>query len=187
MLDRINLVPQIPLHEKIRKSAPLVLVCVASALVLFFYVEKLHLEKKIMTIDKELTKLESEINKAQQMQAMSQKLVSDIKILNNEEKQLRLLVERISEPKRKKKLYTQVLGGIIRSLPASIKCNTILLHGTTGQISGASAEYKDLPGLITSLNAQPYFRNAILKDIGKNPQSNTERFTFNVFFELSDH
>ncbi len=190
MLERINLVPQKPFSEKIKKATPFVLCMLVTFLFLVFIFQKTAIERQIVAIDQEISKVYERSQMADKLKVMEAKLSNDVTTLQKLQTELQVTVDSMSPAKDGKFFFSRALAGITQALPASIKCNKISFQDNTGSIEGSAVRYRDLPKLVAILSQNPQFTKVVLQNIDKDllkdePQLHNDVFSFRIIFELT--
>ena len=185
MIDRINLVPQKPLAEKVKSALPLVLGVLLGLVLALSFLEYRYVTYQYHKLDKDIAELQNQKGLADKFQSQVQGLTAEIKQLRDKQQQLDKLAASLDFDKHKKKSFSRALSTISEYLPDSIKCTKINFDNNIGMISGTAAKYTDLPGLVKSLKDDPFFKDAVLKDVDKISNASWDQFSFNIRLELS--
>jgi Tfp pilus assembly protein PilN len=183
-LERINLVPQKPISEKIKRASPLILGILFVLILIFVASKNYLLSRRIIQVDSELTTIQNQIDQAAQFQVQQQILNRDILKLNEDLAKLQVELGGITAIQAEKRHFSQVLTRITQTMSPSMRCDSISFQGANGQIKGVALDYKDLPAFVDELKNDPLFKSAILKDIDRTLDQEQKRLTYSIAFEL---
>lgn len=183
-LERINLVPQTPIGEKIKKTAPLILGGFIIGILLFVGVKNSLLSRRIIAIDQELVTISNRIDQATQFQVQQKTLTDDIVKLNEEIASLQAKVTGIASIEADKRSFSRILTGISQALSPTMKCDKISIQGASGEMLGVALEYSDLPSFIDTLLANGLFKSATLKDVDRTVKEQRKNLAYRIAFEL---
>jgi Tfp pilus assembly protein PilN len=128
--------------------------------------------------------MQTKADQSIQFQVQQTMLAKEITKLNDQLVQLKGEIAKLSV-QREKHNFSGILARIAATLPASVKCSAISLHGNGGEIEGVAMEYKDLPAFAASLKNDGLFKTATLHDIGRGPAETGNRFSYKIIFELN--
>jgi Tfp pilus assembly protein PilN len=184
MLERINLVPQQFLAQRIKRSTPViigVLLCLAAGVFLLF---ASSLAQRINALDKEIQTLRIKDDALKNMQAMVTQLSGHIKQLGEEEKQLQEVVANLARIPEQKQSFSALLDAVVLILPPTVRCEKITLGAKNGQISGQATIYRDLPAFVQKLGEIPRLRNVSLSVLNQEQKKEGDILAFNIVFEL---
>jgi Tfp pilus assembly protein PilN len=184
MLNRINLVPRLPVSTRIRRLTPPLLGVLVAATLLFFHFENRRLDRSLEGIDRELAEIERGIGLTEQLQAEVQALSTRTKALEEQKQLLQVDAGALAEPQVAARRLSLALLKITEALPPSVKCERIAFTKNTARINGVASQYRDLPQLIKSLKAEPVFRSAQLQDIDRDSEGGRERLLFTIVLAL---
>ena len=185
MIERINLVPQKPLSERIKQTTPIVVGLLLTVIVVFIFANSAFLSHRIKKLDRELLTIQEQIDKAEILQIQERTLTSEVIKLRDQHAQLQVRSANISNIQTEKRSLSSVLARITLALPSSVICNNISFHGNEGQITGEALFYSDVPGIVKELNNDPLFMSATLHDIDRGLENNEDaRLVFNIVFEM---
>ncbi len=190
MQQRINLVPQQALAEKIKKTIPW-LVCLfvfVGCLVVFFIGQNLKERNRLLeaSVDSLTTREQFLVSQRAELAALTVKM----KEYEEREKSLRKRVSLLSAIPAKKHYFSKLLSGIAQVVPNTVRCEEINFTEQEGEIKGSAIVYKDLPEFVQKINALPGFRAASLSALdGKEDEDmkdgdDGELLYFTIIFEL---
>lgn len=184
MLNRINLVPQLPVSTRIRKLTPPLLSLLLAVILLFFFFENRLLEQRLGNTARKLDKIEQGISTSRQLQAEVQALSSRIKVLKEQKRQMESDADALAGPRSADHHLSLALLKITEALPPSVKCEKIAFNNNSVQINGVALQYRDLPPLIKALKEDPLFKTAQLQDIDRDSKGNRGRLSFTIMLAL---
>ena len=185
ILDRINLVPQKSLAERIKQVIPVTLLVGLCLAMLAVYMENHLITAKIDKINKEIIKIETDATLTAQLKIAKDRLAAEVKLLNQKHSDLKKSVAKIEKIRGRKKPFSAALVAIAKSLPESVKCNKISFHKNSSEISGTALRYNDLPIIVRRLNRDPKFKKVILRDIDRLARNTRQNIFFSMMFELN--
>ena len=184
MLKRLNLVPQIPLAEKIKKKTPVILGVFLAVIGVFLF-------SRIQYLNYQIKKNDSAIESMLQRVAESEKLQKRVSSLNSEnistKKEYTEILNQVSgldSMSLEKISYSKILNSISSSLPQTVKCSRMSFTEKSGVIHGSALRYKDLPLLVRTLKKDPLFQHIELQDLDRVEGNTPEPFTFDIAFNL---
>lgn len=184
MLKRLNLVPQIPLAEKIKKRTPIILGIFIAFIGIFLF-------SRIQYLNYQIKKNDSVIESMLQRVAESEKLQKQVSSLNNaninKKKEYTEILNQVSglEGMSLEKIsYSKILLSISSSLPQTVKCSRMSITEKSGIIHGSALRYKDLPLLVRTLKKNPLFQHIEIQDLDRVEGNPPEPFTFGIVFNL---
>ena len=183
--ERINLVPQKPISEKIKRAAPPILGLLLVFILIFLAGKNYLLNRKIIRVDSELITIQNQIDQATQFQIQQQLLNRDIVKLNEGLAKLQVEIGGITAIQTEKRHFSRVLTRITQAMSPAMRCDSISFQGANGQMRGVALDYKDLPAFVEELKNDPLFKSAILKDIDRTLEQERKRLTYMIAFELN--
>ncbi len=185
MIERINLVPQKPLSDRIKQTTPVVVGLLLALIVVFIFAKSTFLSHRIKKLDKELKTVQEQINNAEILQIEERTLTSEVIRLREQQAELQLKSANVSKIQTEKRSLTSILTRITEALPSSVICKNISFHGNAGQITGEALFYSDVPDIVNTLNNDPMFLSATLQDIDRGLENVEDaRLIFNIVFEM---
>ncbi len=183
MLQRINLVPQIALAEKIRKRTPVFFIIFIVVICFFIYSRVTLLNYRLTDKEKEINRMGQRIEETDQLQ---RRIIVLSDRIRNQKKEYSETASRVADMENiagEKRHFSQILTIISNSLPSSVKCNKIILQDNSGEISGSTLHYQDLPELVRKMKEDSRFR-VELRDLDRIKENSLEPFTFKIVFTL---
>jgi len=184
MLQRINLVPQTPVPQKIRKALPLSLAALLTLIVAFLYLSHLRLTAKIRQLDAEIQQIERRVKQSNTLATDLKQLADSVSQRKQRQGELQTQVAALSRQIEGKRGFSRVLAAISELMPSSIKCDKIAFKENSGLISGSAVQYRELPEFVSRLQADPRFKRVTLQDIDRNSQAAEGRFLFTIAVEV---
>ena len=183
--ERINLVPQKPISEKIKRAAPPILGLLLVFILIFLAGKNYLLSRKIIQVDSELITIQNQIDQAAQFQIQQQLLNRDIVKLNKELAKLQVEIGGITAIQTEKRHFSRILTRITQAMSPAMRCDSISFQGANGQMRGVALDYKDLPAFVEELKNDSFFKSAVLKDIDRTLEQERKRLTYKIAFELN--
>lgn len=184
MLERVNLVPQLPLSERLRKATLPTAIILLVLAALFLMVDNKLLQSQFNGVDRKISIATKNSEAAATMQAHVAKLSQAVAAKREEIKRLGLRADQLGSLQTRKKHHSSVLAAIAQALPESIRCNKITFQDNGGLISGTALQYKELPGLIKALETDPIFSGVTLHDLDRSTEADKTEFNFTLSFGL---
>lgn len=184
MLERINLVPQLPLAEKIRRATLPVAGIGLIASILFLAASDRYMTGRITALDREITAIQAQVHESDKLQAKLRGLAETVKSQKEQKIELDGLAVRLCSQLGRKKYFSVMLAKIAEALPGSVRCNSMNFQESGGLIAGTAMEYRELPAFVRILEHAPLFKNVQLRDLDRTPEENKPGFTFTISFEL---
>ncbi|MFA6284073.1 MAG: PilN domain-containing protein [Desulfurivibrionaceae bacterium] len=185
MLERINLVPQLPLAERIRKTTLPVVGLLLAAVILFLAASDRILKAQISSLSRDIAQAQQRAGEITATQARIAQLSSTIKQQKDKKEELSAQAEKLTSIQERKKYFSSMLAAISATMPASVRCEKIVFTKEGGQISGAALQYRELPAFVKELGNNPLFANVILQDLDRSPGAQKTDFTFTIAFQLN--
>lgn len=184
MLERINLVPQLPLAERIKKATLPVVGLLLALVFLFLAASDRMLKAGISSLNREIATIQERAEGISVTQAKVAQLTGSIKQRQEEKERLSAEAAKLTSIQERKKYFSRMLAAIATTLPASIRCDNIIFTKDGGQIIGTASQYRELPGFVKELGAPPVFSNVVLRDLDRSPDAKKQDFTFTIAFQL---
>jgi len=185
MLERINLVPQLPLAERIRKTTLPVVGLLLAAVILFLAASDRILKAQISSLSLDIAQAQQRAGEITATQARIAQLSSTIKQQKDKKEELSAQAAKLTSIQERKKYFSKMLAAISATMPASVRCEKIVFTKEGGQISGAALQYRELPTFVKQLGDNPLFTNVILQDLDRSPGAQKTDFTFTIAFQLN--
>lgn len=184
MLERINLVPQLPLAERIRKTTLPVVGLLLVLVILFLAASDRMLKAGISSLNRDIAAIQQRAESITVTQAKVAQLTAGIKQQTEAKEQLGAQATKLTTIQERKKYFSRMLAAIAAALPPSIRCDKIVFAKDGGQISGTALQYRELPAFVKELGNTPPFANVILRDLDRSPDAKKADFTFSIAFQL---
>ena len=125
MLDRINLVPQKPFSEKIKRITPLVVLLILSIIILSVYQRSNVIDRKTAGLEHELKNMEQNIDLYNSLQAENVKNRAVTGQLSQQNTKLKAQINQMESFHAHKRKFSNLISDIALATPASIMCNKI--------------------------------------------------------------
>ncbi len=183
MLQRINLVPQKPLSEKLKVITPVLLFLLIALILVTVFVNYRILESRIATTERESSAIHEMQLQTNIILANKKRLAEEISTLAEQKDKLESEVGKIESIRSKKRYYTKALNIISGTLPSSAKCNKISFQEGTGALEGIAVKYQDLPVLVSELKNSGFIRYAVLNEVDRVAGDGTA-LTFRITFGI---
>lgn len=184
MLERINLVPQLPLAERIRKATLPAIGLLLALVILFLATSDRILRTRINSLSREIATAQQRAGEIAVTRARITLLTSSIKEQKEEKERLSSRAEKLTGIQERKKYFSRVLATIATAMPASVRCEKIVVQKDSGLIAGSALQYRELPAFVKELDSSPLFAGVILHDLDRSPDAKKTDFTFTISFQL---
>lgn len=185
MQQRINLVPQRPLAEKVKRLIPFIFCTLVLFLVVLFFLWGEILNSRLAALNSQIAHIEEQASQATELS--SQIAVVKKNLLAKEEAldQKTATVARLSKIRGQKKKFSQPLSLIASLLPETIRCRAISFSGAKGTLQGTALDYDDLIRFVRSMQDLPVFKRVSLSVTDRAGDNNQERIQFTILLELT--
>ena len=184
MLERINLVPQLPLAERIRKITLPAVGLLLALIFLFLAASDRVLKSQISSLTKDISVAQQRATEITATQAKIAQLTSSIKQQKDEKEQLSVQAAKLTGIQERKKYFSRVLATITTAMPSSVRCDKIAFAKDGGQISGSALQYRELPAFVKALGNNHLFASVMLHNLDRSPDAKKADFTFTITFQL---
>ena len=184
MLERINLVPQLPLAERIRKTTLPAVGLLLALIFLFLAASDRILKSQISSLSKDIAAAQQRATKITATQARIAQLTGSIKQQTDEKERLSAQAAKLTGIQERKKYFSRVLATIAAAMPSSVRCEKIIFAKDGGQITGSALQYRELPAFVKALGNNPLFTSVMLHDLDRSPDAKKTDFTFTIAFQL---
>ena len=185
LLQRINLVPQKPLSEKIKQVTPWIAGSLLVGVVALIFVQYQLVNSRLTDNEKQLASLKSRHDQTTRLQAEVAVSRRKAEARRRNYNELKARISKLSLPQVEKNRFSQVLSRITKVIPATVTFNIISFSNKIGRISGIATGAKDLPDFVKNLKKEPVFKNVALLNIARDSADNNQyRLSFNIKFEL---
>ncbi len=185
MLERINLVPQLPLDERIRKTTLPAVGLLLAFIMLFLFASDRILKARISSLSIDIAAAQQRAGEISATQAKIALLTNSIAQQKDEKERLSIQAAKLTSIQERKKYFSKVLATIATEMPPSIRCTKITFVKDGGQISGTALQYRELPAFVKGLSNNPLFTNVLLHDLDRSPDAKKSDFTFTIAFQLT--
>lgn len=184
MFERINLVPQLPLAERIRKTTLPAVGFLLVLVILFLAASDRILKVRISSLSHDIAAAQQRAGEVTATQAQIAQLTHSIKQQKDEKEQLSGEATKLSSIKERKQYFSRLLATIATAMPPSIRCDKIIFEKDGGQIIGTAIQYRELPAFVKTLGNDPAFAKVMLRDLDRSPDTKKADFTFTIAFQL---
>lgn len=184
MLERINLVPQLPLAERIKKTTLPAVGLLLVLVILFLAASDRILKTRISSLSIDIAAAQQRAAEITATQARIAQLTSSIKRQKDEKERLSGQAAKLTSIQERKKYFSRVLATIATAMPSSVRCEKIIFAKDGGQITGSALQYRELPAFVKALGNNPLFTSVMLHDLDRSPDAKKTDFTFTIAFQL---
>ncbi len=184
MLERINLVPQLPLAERIKKTTLPAVGLLLVLVILFLAASDRILKTRISSLSLDIAAAQQRAAEITATQARIAQLTSSIKRQKDEKERLSGQAAKLTGIQERKKYFSRVLATIATAMPSSVRCEKIIFAKDGGQITGSALQYRELPAFVKALGNNPLFTSVMLHDLDRSPDAKKTDFTFTIAFQL---
>ncbi len=184
MLQRINLVPQKPLAERIKNIIPLVFATLIVLIVVIFFSWVQILNSRLAELDTTIARIENQANQASQMSGQIASLKKNLQAKNTAIDQKTAQIANLSKIRGQKKKFSQPLSLIASLLPESIRCRQISFTGAAGELQGTALDYDDLVWMVRSMQSLNIFKTVSLSVTDRASNKEQERIEFTIIMHL---
>jgi Tfp pilus assembly protein PilN len=184
MLERINLVPQLPLAERIKKTTLPAVGLLLALIFLFLAASDRILKSQLSSLSKDISVAQQRATEITATQARIAQLTSSIKQQTDEKERLSAQAAKLTSIQERKKYFSRVLAAITTAMPSSVRCEKIIFAKDGGQITGSALQYRELPAFVKTLGNNPLFANVTLHNLDRSPDTKKADFTFTIAFQL---
>ena len=184
MLERINLVPQLPLAERIRKTTLPAIGLLLAVIILFLAASDRILKTQISSLNRDIAAAQHRAGEIAATQARVAQLTSSIKQQTDEKERLSAQAAKLTGIQERKRYFSRVLATIAATMPSSVRCEKIIFAKDGGQITGSALQYRELPAFVKALDNNPLFTSVTLHELDRSPDAKKADFTFTIAFQL---
>lgn len=184
MQQRINLVPQEPIAERIKKLIPLVFGAMALLFTLTFLAWTQLLNIRIIDLNTTIAHIEEQANQSTEINAQLASLKQNLKTKNKNIDQKSIQIAQLSKIRGQKKEFSQPLSLIAALLPDSIRCRKISFTGAAGELQGIALDYNDLVWMVRSMQDLNIFKKVSLSVTDRATNKEQERIEFTIIIHL---
>lgn len=186
MFERVNLVPQPPLAERIKKITPLLSggIFIVGCLAVYFMGSLLAGDNR--RLNREIDMLEQHKASNKEQEIAIGRLNQAIEKLKEEEKDLRKNVAHLMQIPSQKPYYSELLIHIGKCVPATVRCGKISFNENGGLISGTATKYRDLPAFVDKISKMGRFHSVVLQLVDQLGGEDGDLLSFTIVFGLRD-
>lgn len=184
MLERINLVPQLPLAERIRKTTLPAVGLLLALIILFLAANDRILKARISSLSRDIATIQQQAAEIGATQAKIALLTSSTKQQTEEKERLNAQAAKLTTIQERKRYFSRVLSAIATTMPSSVRCEKIIFTKDGGQITGSALQYRELPAFVKTLGNNPLFSSVLLHGLDRSSDAKKADFTFTIAFQL---
>ncbi|MBA3004809.1 MAG: hypothetical protein FP813_13335 [Desulfurivibrio sp.] len=184
MLERINLVPQLPLSERIKKTTLPSIGLLLAVILIFLAASDRILKTRNSSLGQDIVVAQQRAGAIAETQTKIALLANSIKQQKDEKERLSGQAAKLTSIQERKKYFSRVLATIAATMPSSVRCEKIVFQKDGGQINGTAVQYRELPAFVKTLGNDPLFANVMLRDLDRSPDAKKADFTFTIAFQL---
>ena len=184
MLQRINLVPQRPLAERIKSLIPFIFSGMVLLIVVIFLSWVQILNFRLADTVKTIARIEDQANQASALSSQIASLKKNLQIKNQAIDQKTVQIGNLSKIKGQKKKFSQPLSLIASLLPDTVRCRAISFTGGSGEMKGTALDYDDLIWMVRSMQSLNIFNMVSLSVTDRATNKDQERIEFTIIMHL---
>ena len=184
MLLRVNLVPQKPVAERIKRILPLILGGLILLLCTFFYLRIGSIKSQLNESQGQIKRVEATAGITEILTSQIASIESQLAVLKEKHTKLRESVRKVEGIQTEKNYYSIPLQDITSSLPTSIKCKKISFKGRNGVIDAVAINHQDIPLFIRKLKDKGRYSRVAFKDVNKETVEGIDQFNFTLLLTM---
>ncbi len=185
MQQRINLVPQKPLAERIKDLIPFVFGGIVVLILVVFFSWVQFLNVRLAKLDKTIARIEDQTNQATALSGQVSGLKKQLENKNKAIDQKTVRIATLSKIRGQKRKFSQPLSLISSLLPETVRCKTINFKDADGEIKGTALDYDDLIWMVKSLQSLNVFKQVSLSVTDRATNKEQERIEFTIVVRLA--
>lgn len=185
MKQRINLVPQKPLAERIKNLIPIVFSALLVLIGIIFFSWVQVLNHWLAETNKTIARIEEEANQATALSSQVASLKKNLQNKNRAIDQKTAQIANLSKIRGQKKKFSHPLSLIASLLPDSVRCREITFTGSAGTMQGTALDYDDLIWMLRSMQSLNIFNNVSLSVTDRATNKDQERIEFTIIMQLA--
>ncbi len=140
-LERINVLPEATLGQRLKHIPPLLATALALTLALFLAVDYFHLSRRIEADRAKLATLAQRAEAARVLASSRTRLARELKKLSDRRQELEKEAALLRKAEQTKKRYSRWLLAISRILPGRVRCDRIEFSGNMVEIQGRAVDH----------------------------------------------
>ncbi|MDR9502087.1 MAG: PilN domain-containing protein [Desulfurivibrionaceae bacterium] len=184
MQQRINLVPQKPLAEKVKRLIPFIFGTLLLFLLVLFFLWGEILNNRLAALNSKIAHIEEQASQATELSSQIAALKKDLLAKEEAINHKTAAVARLSKIRGQKKKFSRPLSLIASLLPETIRCRAISFAGAKGSLQGTALDYDDLIRFVGDMQDLPVFKRVSLSVTDRAGDNNQERIQFTILLEL---
>lgn len=184
MQQRINLVPQKPLAERIKQLIPFIFSTMLLLILVIFFSWVQILNIRLAETDKTIARIEEQSNQAIALSSQVESLKKNLQSKNQAIDQKTVQIANLLKIKGQKQKFSQPLSLIASLLPESIRCRSISFTGDDGVLQGTALDYDDLIWMLRSMQSLNIFKRVSLSVTDRASNKDQERIEFTIIMQL---
>lgn len=184
MLERINLVPQRALAERIRLATPPVVGGLLALIIIFLAINDKLLQRRLKSIDREIAIAQQQSDDLLILQVKAGQLKGAVAKEREAIKNLVGEAAKFTGVEQRKRHFSPVLAAIIEALPGSVRCEKIRFEKDGGLISGTALLYREPSFFFSKLADNPLFSEVTLQDMDQAADAGKTGYAFTIAFTL---
>ncbi len=184
MQQRINLVPQKPLAERIKQLIPFIFSTMLLLILVIFFSWVQILNIRLAETDKTIARIEEQSNQAIALSSKVESLKKNLQSKNQAIDQKSAQIANLSKIKGQKQKFSQPLSLIASLLPETIRCRAISFTGKAGELQGTALDYDDLIWMVRSMQSLNIFKRVSLSVTDRASNKDQERIEFTIIMQL---
>ncbi len=184
MQQRLNLVPQKPLAEKVKRLIPFIFGTLVLFLVVLFFLWVQILNSHLTALNNTIAHIEEQASQATELNDQIADLKKNLLAKEAAIDQKTATVARLSKISGQKKKFSQPLSLIASLLPETIRCRAISFAGAEGTLQGTALDYDDLIRFMRNMQDLPVFKRVSLSVTDRAGDNNQERIQFTILLKL---
>lgn len=184
MQQRINLVPQKPLAERIKTLIPIIFSALLLLIVVLFF-------SWVQLLNLRLTELNQQISRIEEQASQSTALSGQIAVWKTELAARNMAIDHktgqiatLSKIRGQKKKFSQPLSLIASLLPDTVRCQEISFTGAAGRVQGVALDYDDLVWMVRSMQALQIFQAVSLTVTDRTSDKDQKQIYFTITLQL---
>ncbi|PLX49035.1 MAG: hypothetical protein C0613_09155 [Desulfobulbaceae bacterium] len=185
MQQRINLIPQKPLADRIKHLIPILFVGMAALLTLFFVVWIQLLNGRLTDLNKQIVHLETQADQATELSSQVARLKKNLQDKDNAIRRKNTDIAGLTKIGAHKKRFSRPLRHIAALVPDSVRLRSLTFTGNSGEIQGTALDYNDLVDMIHHMQALSVFANVSLTVTDRSTDKDQERIEFTIQMRLT--
>jgi Tfp pilus assembly protein PilN len=185
MQQRINLVPQRPLAERIKALIPIIFSLMLLLIGIVFFTWVQFLNSRLAELNSTIVRIEEQSSQAMALSSQIASWKKDIESKNLAIDQKTGQIATLSRIQGQKKKFSKPLSLIASLLPDTVRCREISFTGNDGKLQGTALDYDDLIRLVRGLQGLTIFKTVSLSVTDRATTNDQERIQFTLILQLA--